>query len=72
VGKCHTLETKIVLEDYSRIYELELNDGTTIQIAGYRKVKTRRGDVRVFDLTEEDDITELPASDTWDLELQTM
>lgn len=72
VGKCHTLETKIILEDYSMIYELELDNGTIIEIAGYRKIKTRRGEVRVFDLTEDDDIIELPSSDTWDLELQIM
>ena len=72
VGKCHTLETRIILEDYSMIYELELDNGTIIEVAGGRKVKTRRGEVRVFDLTEDDDIIELPSSDTWDLELQIM
>jgi hypothetical protein len=72
VGKCHTLETKIILEDYSMIYELELDNGTIIEIAGGRKIKTRRGEVRVFDLTEDDDIIEIPSSDTWDLVLQIM
>ena len=69
VGKCHTLDTKIIIEDYSAIYELELDDGTIIEIAGYRKVKTRRGEVRVIDLTEDDDLVGVVASDTYDFEL---
>lgn len=60
VGKCHTLESKIIIDKFSVIYDMELEDGTHKKLAGFRKVKTRRGEVMVCDLTEEDDIEELP------------
>lgn len=70
VGKCHTKSTLIIEECLSRIYELEFDDGTTCKIAGFRKVQTARGEVRVCDLTEGDDITQIPiVSDDWDIRL---
>lgn len=63
VGKCHTLQTKIYEESLSRIYELELEDGTIKRLAGYRAVQTVRGEVRVCDLVEADDIVSLPVDD---------
>lgn len=63
VGKCHTLESKIIEKKLSQIYAMELEDGTIRYCAGYRKVKTTRGMVMVCNLTEEDDIEELPDCD---------
>lgn len=59
VGKCHSLQSKIIVEKLSTIYELELDDGTKIKLAGFRKIKTSNGIVKVCDLTERDDIIEI-------------
>ena len=69
VGKCHTLQSKIVESKMSRIYELELEDGTIKKIAGFRKVRTMRGLVRVCDLTNEDDVEEISFEDNGDITL---
>ena len=69
VGKCHTLESKILEERFSRIYEIELEDGTIKKLAGFRKIQTTRGMVRICDLTDEDDVVELPSSDVGDIRL---
>ena len=67
VGKCHTLDSNIYEEKLSNIYELELENGEIIQIAGFRKVLSSRGLLRVCDLTCDDDIAEIPSQDTWDI-----
>ena len=70
VGKCHTLESKIILEDISNIYELETEDGKVYRLAGFREVQTTRGRIKVCDLTEADDIVEIPdIQDTGDVVL---
>jgi hypothetical protein len=70
VGKCHTLESKIILEKYSTIYELELDNATIKKYAGFRKILTKRGEIMVCDLTEEDDIIKLPdTEDTADFKM---
>ena len=60
VGKCLSLQSKIIEKNLSRIFELELEDGTILQLAGFRRIQTTRGMVRVCDLTNEDEITETP------------
>jgi hypothetical protein len=60
VGKCHTLQSKIIEKQLSRIFELELEDGTVFKIAGFREVQTARGRVKVCHLTEDDDIIKIP------------
>lgn len=60
VGKCHTLDSKIIEERLSRIYEIELENGKIIKLGGFREIQTSRGTVKVCDLTERDDITEIP------------
>jgi len=60
VGKCHTLESKMIEENLSGIFEIELDNGKTLKLAGFREVQTARGPVKVCDLTEEDDIVEIP------------
>lgn len=60
VGKCHTLQSKIIEKNLSRIFKVEFDDGTTIELAGFKEVQTTRGMVKVCDLTDADDITELP------------
>jgi hypothetical protein len=63
VGKCHTLESKIIVDELSTIYNLEVEINGKIQIvklAGFRKIQTTRGTIRVCDLKEGDDIQELP------------
>jgi len=60
VGKCHTLQSKIIEKDLSRIFDLELEDGTIIQLAGFREVQTKRGMVKVYNLTDGDEITAPP------------
>ena len=60
VGKCHTLQSQIIEKNLSRIFELELDDGMIIQLAGFRKVQTARGLVKVCNLSNEDEITEIP------------
>lgn len=70
VGKCSSKQTLIIEEKLSRIYELELEDGSIILARGSRKVQTLRGRIRVADLTESDEFTEIPVGDdSWDLEL---
>ena len=70
VGKCSTLSTSILEKENSRIYELELEDGTIRQLAGFRAIKTTRGIIKVKDLTEDDSIVEIPdRCDSWDLVL---
>jgi hypothetical protein len=70
VGKCHTLESKIILERLSEIFELELENGEIIKLAGFREIQTKRGTVKVCDLTEEDDIIKIPdKNDTPDVAL---
>jgi hypothetical protein len=66
VGKCHTLESKIIIEDLSRVFELEVELNGKLQLfrlAGFRKIQTARGEVKVCDLIETDIITEIP---TWE------
>jgi len=73
VGKCLTVDTKIVEESLSRIYELELEDGQVVKLRGSRRVQTARGTVKVCDLTNSDDLIEIPTGDdTWDLEVPDM
>ena len=60
VGKCHTLESKIIEKKLSQIVEIELENGQIIKLAGFREIQTARGAVRVCDLTEADDIIEIP------------
>lgn len=72
VGKCHTLDSEILERRLSNIYELELEDGTIIKLAGYREVQTARGMVKVCDLTDADDITEILTQDDGDIELPYM
>lgn len=64
VGKCHTLESKIIIEDLSKIYKLEVEDENgkiqTFKLAGFREIQTTRGKIKVCDLTEDDNITALP------------
>jgi hypothetical protein len=65
-GKCHTLESKIIIEDLSRIFELEIELNGELQLfrlAGFRKIQTARGEVKVCDLIETDVITKVP---TWE------
>lgn len=70
VGKCLTISTRIIEERLSRIYELELEDGSIIKLKGSREVQTIRGTVKVCDLTNSDEFTEIPVGDDlWDLEL---
>lgn len=70
VGKCHTDQTLIIEERLSRIYELELEDGSFLNLRGSREVQTTRGRIKVADLTEEDCFTEVPVGcDGWSLEL---
>ena len=73
VGKCHTLSSKIWEKRLSRIYEIEIEkSGSTkkIKIAGFRRVKTKRGEIMVCNLTEEDYIIEIPIiQDKGDLSL---
>jgi len=70
VGKCHSLQSKIVVEILSTIYELELENGKQIKLTGYRKIKTARGIIKVCDLTEDDDIIEVPSQgDSGDISL---
>lgn len=73
VGKCHTPESKIVEEQLSRIYELELEDGKVIKLRGSREVQTARGAIKVCDLTVSDELSEIPiGDDAWNLELSTV
>ncbi len=68
VGKCHTLESKIIEKSLSNIYRIELENGKIVEIAGFRDIQTARGTIKVCDLTEEDDIIEIPdCSDAGDL-----
>jgi hypothetical protein len=60
VGKCISLQSKIIEKNLSRIYRLELEDGQVFEIAGFRRVQTTRGMVRVCDLTDEDEVTATP------------
>jgi hypothetical protein len=60
VGKCHSLQSKIIEKDLSRIFDLEMEDATIIKLAGFREVQTTRGRIRVCDLSVGDDITEIP------------
>lgn len=70
VGKCHSLHSKIIIEDLSAIYELELENGEKIKLAGYRSIKTKRGIIKICNLTENDDIIEIPIErDTGDISL---
>jgi hypothetical protein len=70
VGKCHTLKSKIIERDLSRIFDLELEDGTVIQLAGFREIQTARGMVKVCDLTDEDEIADIPTETDGTIELQ--
>jgi hypothetical protein len=72
VGKCHSLQSKILEKRLSRIFELELDDGTIIKLAGFREVQTTRGIVKVCDLTDGDDITEIPIETDGVIELSDM
>jgi hypothetical protein len=67
VGKCHTLQSKIFEEKLSKIYEIEFEDGTIKKIAGFRKVQTKRGTLRVCDLTDGDDIEQIFVEDIGDI-----
>lgn len=70
VGKCHSLQSKIIEKDLSRIFELELEDGKTVKLAGFREVQTTRGTIKVCDLAEGDDITGLPdIEDSGDIQM---
>jgi hypothetical protein len=70
VGKCHSLESKIIEERLSRIFELEMDNNEIVRLAGFREVQTARGIIKVCDLTEKDDITSLPdMEDTGDIQL---
>lgn len=70
VGKCSTLQSNIYEKEDSHLYRLELENGTIIELAGFRTIQTARGRIKVKDLTEGDDIIEVPVgSDSWDLEL---
>ena len=72
-GKCHTLQSKIIEQKLSRIFELELENGQIIKLAGFREVQTLRGSVRVCDISKEDNITEIPNfNDTGDISLPDM
>jgi hypothetical protein len=70
VGKCHTLNSKIFVEHLSNIYELEMEDGQVLKLAGFRKIKTANGMVRVCNLTDGDDIIELPTDCDGGIRLQ--
>jgi len=59
VGKCHTLESKIIEKSLSMIYELEFDNGEVRKIAGFRKVQTTSGEVMVCDITEEHNIVSI-------------
>lgn len=73
VGKCHSLDTSIVNKENSQIYELEMEDGAIRQLAGFRKVQTQRGEVKVSDLAEGDDVLEISSiDDSWDMVLPTL
>jgi len=72
VGKCHSLESKIIEEKLSRIYEIEV-ENAVVKLAGFREIQTARGAVRVCDLEEGDDITSLPiVEDKGDIQLSAM
>jgi len=72
-GKCCSLQTKIIVDRLSTIFELEVENGKTIKLAGYRKLKTQRGEIMVCDLTKEDDIKEVPAEeDEGDIQVPSM
>jgi len=60
VGKCHTLQSKIIEKRLSRIFELETDNGKIFKLAGFREVQTTRGKIKVCDLTKNDNITEIP------------
>ena len=53
VGKCCSLDTKIIEKRLSRVFELELEDGSILKLAGFREVQTARGKIRVCDLTDD-------------------
>lgn len=70
VGKCHSLQSKIIEKDLSRIFDLEMENGSIIKLAGFREVQTARGRIKVCDLSTGDDITEIPTiQDTGDITL---
>jgi len=65
VGKCHTLSSKIWEKNLSRIFEIEIEINgkiKTVQLAGFREIKTSRGIIKVCDLVETDNIIELPVA----------
>jgi len=73
VGKCHSLQSKIIEKDLSRIFELELENGTIIKLAGFREIQTARGGVKVCDLTEDDIIASIPdMEDAGDIQVPAM
>lgn len=70
LGKCHTLDSKIIEQNLSRIYEIELEDGQIYKFAGYQRLPIYgKGLVRVCDLQPEDSIIGFPelADDTADI-----
>lgn len=60
VGKCHTLQSKIIEKNLSRVYEIEFENGKIIKLAGFEKIQTTRGLIKVCDLTDGDDILQIP------------
>jgi replicative DNA helicase len=72
-GKCCSLQSKIIVEKLSAIYELEMENGKTIKLAGYKKIKTQRGEIMVCDLAKEDNIEEIPVEeDEGDIQVPSM
>jgi len=70
VGKCHSLQSKVIERNLSRIYELEFDDGQVIKLAGFREVQTSRGRIKICDLVEDDDIASISViQDVGDLHL---
>lgn len=71
-GKCHTLESNIIIEELSNIYELEIEDDKEIKfikVAGFKTIQTSSGEIKISDLTKGDYITELPIEDKGDVNL---
>lgn len=69
LGKCHTLQSKIFVSELSHLYELEFENGEKVQVSGITKINTERGIIRVCDLTEDDNILEIPITQSWDIQL---
>lgn len=58
VGKCQSLHTKIIVEDLSNVYEIDVSDGAKKLLNGAYKINTTGGIKRVIDLSVGDIIND--------------